>query len=279
MNCAKCGNPLSEGWEFCRYCGTPVPTPTPPAPVLGPPPLPDRPAVPFPASPASPPPLPGTPPPSPLAPPGQTAAPSTSGSKAGLIAIVSIASILMLSLLGIGGYLVAKQVGWLGGPAGVTVGVTTPTDEGPSGGGSAVAPSDTASVESSATSETPPAAASVTLAGTVIDLKDAPTDPTLAGVRIELLNAARANLSTTSKFFVNQLWVDGDVAVGDIGAEHGGHRMCVVWRGNPWHVVWSGDWGTTDESSLTINVRGIPSELLGKIEWTKAWPKKFKFLP
>ena len=113
----------------------------------------------------------------------------------------------------------------------------------------------------------------------MLNLKDKPKDTVQAALRQELLDQARAYLSTNSKFFVNQLWVDGSAAVGEIGAEHGGHRIWVVWRASPWHVAWSGDWGVTDQSVLDQEAGSLPPGLLAKIDWTRTWPKAFKFIP
>ena len=114
--------------------------------------------------------------------------------------------------------------------------------------------------------------------GTVLDLKNQPTDPAKASLRLALLNAARKRLRTRSKFFVNQLWVDGDSAIGEIGAEQGGHRIWAVWKGPSWKLLWTGSWGVTDEMTLNQKVGALPPELLRSIDWTRPWPSEFKFV-
>jgi hypothetical protein len=95
--------------------------------------------------------------------------------------------------------------------------------------------------------------------------------------RQALMDAARTYFGTGSQFYVNQLYVQGGFAVGDIGAVQGGHRVWVVWKGSPWRVVYSGDWGVVDEQVLRAKVPGITQDLLGAIDWTKTWPADFTF--
>jgi hypothetical protein len=210
-----------------------------------------------------------------------TSAPARPGIPAAAIAAVLVGGVLFLGALGVGGYFAAKQFGLFGG------GGTVATSEPPTA-------STTSSVASTSTSEdasgsaivVPPAtstplpspATGVAPAGRVLDLKDRPTDPAKAALRQELLDAARKRLRTKSRFFVNQLWVDGDWAIGELGAEKRGHRMWFVWRGTPRRVVWTGNWGVTDELSLKQHVGAVPPELLRRINWTKRWPKEFKFV-
>ncbi len=192
-------------------------------------------------------------------------APRVLGSRTRIALIVAagVAVFLLFASIVVGGYFAAEQFGLFGRARPV-----------PAAGGSVNGTAQPATGEPT----TSPRRKSVAASDTVLDLKDAPSDPTAAALRHSLLAAARAHFSTTSMFFVNQIWVEGDVAVGEIGAEHGGHRIWVVWRGTPWRVVWSGDWGVTDASVMTRDAGQIPPELLGRIDWTKSWPKEFKFV-
>lgn len=232
---------------------------------LGPPPLPDR-------SPA-------------FAPLGGSAAPRAragSGVPAGLIVAIIVGGVLFVGALGVGGFFVAKQFGLLGGGGGTATTVdsssTSGTDDGASGAVSGDATPTDPDVQPETTTPLPPPQPTVAPAGTVLNLKDRPSDPKKAAIRQQLLDAARKRLKTKSRFFVNQLWVDGEWAVGEIGAEKGGHRIWVVWRGSPRKVVYVGNWGTTDEASLKAHVGAMPPELLVRINWTKRWPKEFKFV-
>lgn len=266
MKCANCGSEVGADERFCRVCGTPtvsaVATPT------GPPPLPDiAPMAPARATAplAGPPPVPGVPP------------ASSSAAPVGLIVAIVAGGLLMLCALGAGGFFVAKQMGLLGGDGRAGVVATNPS-------GSAIGSSTSSSVASTTASDpaTQPQVTSppvVNPAGTVLDLRSQPSDLAKAALRLQLLNAARKRLKTSSKFFVNQLWVDGDWAIGEIGAEKGGHRIWAVWKGPSWKLVWTGSWGVTDEMTLNQKVGVMPPELLRSIDWTKSWPAEFKFVP
>jgi hypothetical protein len=219
-----------------------------------------------------------------LAPPGGVeapGAPAASGVPAGLIVAIVIGGVLFVGALGVGGFLVAKQFGLLGGGGGAVTTAASSMTSGSSGVASGVVSGDTTptdtGVQPETTTPTPPPP-TVAPAGTVLNLKDRPSDPKKAAIRQQLLDAARKRLRTKSRFFVNQLWVDGEWAIGEIGAEKGGHRIWVVWRGTPRKVVYVGNWGTTDEMSLKAHVGTMPPELLARVNWTKRWPKEFKFV-
>jgi hypothetical protein len=310
MNCARCGSELEADARFCGVCGTPVvdtaqppgPPPLPAsapaaqagvtAPLYPPPPPPTAPDVsataPMPVAHAAntrlgPPPLPASG--SVLAPPGSvpaSGAPAGSGIPAGLIVALILGGVLFVGALGVGGFFVAKQFGFFGGGGGAATTAEPSTTPGSGDAASAVVSGDATPTDTAAQPETttplPPPQPTVTPAGTVLNLKDRPSDPAKAAIRQQLLDAARKRLRTKSRFFVNQLWVDGEWAIGEIGAEKGGHRIWVVWRGTPRKAVYVGNWGTTDEMSLKSHVGAMPPELLARIDWTKRWPKEFKFV-
>jgi hypothetical protein len=218
-------------------------------------------------------------------PPASVAAPrarAASGVPAGLIVAIVLGGVLFVGALGVGGFFVAKQFGLLGGGGGAATTVEFTTTSGSSDVASGAVsgdatPTDTG-VQPETTTPLPPPQPTVAPAGTVLDLKDRPSDPKKVALRQQLLDAARKRLKTKSRFFVNQLWVDGEWAIGEIGAEKGGHRIWVVWRGSPRKVVYVGNWGTTDEMSLKAHVGTMPPELLARINWTKRWPREFKFV-
>ena len=205
--------------------------------------------------------------------------------------MLGIAGVILVAALLGAGFLVARGAGLLGRQDQVVASnpVGSDSDDFGSPDSQAAESSETAP-SASETSPPPtgsgkatgfetPSTAQVAPAGVVLNLKDKPKNAAQAALRQELLDKARTYFSTNSRFFVNQIWVDGDVAIGEIGAEHRGHRIWVVWRGSPWHVVWSGNWGVTDESVLADKVGALPPELLDKIDWTRPWPKAFKFIP
>lgn len=260
MNCGACGSPLESDARFCGVCGTPVlqaPVTAPTSP--GPPPLPDMARAAAPAQGAS----------------------RSSASTVLLVLGIVVAVLVGMAGLGFAGYALVKQVVGPKGPgAPQEVRSTGSVAE-----SSTPAP-DTAEDTTPAADETSPAvtapptvpAALLSPAGTVLNLKDKPSAPNMAALRQRLLDGARKRLKTNSRFFVNQLWVDGEWAIGEIGAEKRGHRIWVVWRGNPSNVVFVRDWGVTDEQVLRAKVGELPPELLARIDWTKRWPKEFKFV-
>jgi hypothetical protein len=195
-----------------------------------------------------------------------------------LIVSLCVVGAAVLVAIAFGGYFAAEQMGWLRSK-------TDATAETDSGSASEPGPtgSSTGAVVQGSQPPAPagaPAQPPINPSGRVLDLENQPSDSQLAGLRHALLEAARSRFSTSSKFFVNQIWVDGDVAIGEIGAEHGGHRMWVVWRSGPWRVVWSDDWGSVDQQVLARQVGALPPELLSSIDWTKEWDStKFKFIP
>lgn len=93
-------------------------------------------------------------------------------------------------------------------------------------------------------------------------------------VRTALMDAARTRLSTTSQFVVNQLYVQGDAAIGDIETVSGGKRYFVAWRGPEWVAVWSEPFGSSG-ASLAAATTALPtfsSALLDKVDWKFAKP-------
>lgn len=115
-----------------------------------------------------------------------------------------------------------------------------------------------------------PAAPAAKLPPVTTPAKDTPE-------RKALMDAARTAFGTSSQFYVNQLYVQGRVAVGDIGAVQGGPRVWVVWNGDPWTVVFAGTYGEVDEQTMRADAPGITADLLRSIDWTKAWPEDFVF--
>jgi hypothetical protein len=195
--------------------------------------------------------------------------------------------VLFVVALGLGGFVLAKQTGLLGEKASPGASSEMPVAVPEDAGGDtseSVETTASAEVETDAEAEvatTTPLPAPVAVMsppGTVLNLKDKPSDPARAALRQSLLDAARRRLKTRSRFFVNQLWVDGEWAIGEIGAEKRGHRIWVVWRGSPPRVVFVRDWGVTDEQVLRAKVGELPPELLARIDWTRRWPKEFKFV-
>jgi hypothetical protein len=92
-------------------------------------------------------------------------------------------------------------------------------------------------------------------------------------VRTALMDAARSYLKTDSVFTINQLYVQDDIAVGDITPTTGGSRVYVVWQGPDWEVVWTAKPGTdATKKKVMAAVDGLTDKLADKIDWTKTAP-------
>lgn len=96
-------------------------------------------------------------------------------------------------------------------------------------------------------------------------------------LRKQLLDAARTRLGVTSQFYVYQLYVQGDTAIGDldpVAAKNG--RVFVTWerRDGAWSAIGSSQFGAADANAATM-ARSLPNfsaELIAKIDWTKPKP-------
>lgn len=97
--------------------------------------------------------------------------------------------------------------------------------------------------------------------------------------RTALLDAARAKLGTGTQFYVYQLFVQGDTALGDLepSTKSSVGRVFVAWerRGGVWTAIGASNFGTK-AASAAATARALPSfsaEIIGKINWTLAKPK------
>lgn len=95
--------------------------------------------------------------------------------------------------------------------------------------------------------------------------------------RTALLDAVRKKFSTTSQYYVYQLFIDGNTAIGDVNKVTGsGNRTFVAWtkNGSTWAVVWTTPYGSSkaNKAGATAALPTFSSELLGKIAWTLAKP-------
>jgi hypothetical protein len=95
--------------------------------------------------------------------------------------------------------------------------------------------------------------------------------------RKALLDAARTHFSTTSEFYVHQLYVQGSTAIGEISQVTGGDgkRTFVAWGDGPnWAVVWTAPAGSSKATS-TSAANALPTfsaKLLDKITWKSSGP-------
>lgn len=97
--------------------------------------------------------------------------------------------------------------------------------------------------------------------------------------RKALLEAARAKLGTTSQFYVYQLDVQGDTALGDLEALADSKigRVFVAWEKSDgtWNAIGATKFGSAAASAAST-ARALPSfssELISKIDWKLAKPK------
>lgn len=96
--------------------------------------------------------------------------------------------------------------------------------------------------------------------------------------RSALLGAARTKLATTAQFYVYQLYVQGDTALGDIEplSKSTSGRVFIAWerRDGAWSAIGASNFGTK-AASAAATARALPSfsaELIGKINWTLPKP-------
>ena len=105
------------------------------------------------------------------------------------------------------------------------------------------------------------------------------TPPAGSAERKALLDAARAKLGTTTSFYVYQLYVQGDTALGDLDptATSKIGRVFVAWtkENGAWVAIGATRFGATAASEAST-ARALPSfsaALIHKIDWTLAKPK------
>ena len=102
------------------------------------------------------------------------------------------------------------------------------------------------------------------------------TPPTGSAERKALLDAARKHFSTSSEFYVHQLYVQNGNAIGEIARVSGdAQRQYVAWAGSPqWTVVWTEPSGSS-KASAAVAESALPSfsdTLVDKISWAPVGP-------
>jgi len=89
-----------------------------------------------------------------------------------------------------------------------------------------------------------------------------------------LLAAARQGLSTSTEFYVNQLFVQGDTALGDLDpvTKTAGKRVLVAWehRDGAWSTIAISTFGLANAAETARALPSFSSELISKINWTLA---------
>lgn len=88
-------------------------------------------------------------------------------------------------------------------------------------------------------------------------------------LRKRLMDAARSALNTSQQFVVYQLWVQGNVAVGDIKPTASGQRHFVAWVGPGWKVVWAQPYGGSKANAAKL-ARDVPqasSQLVARLNF------------
>jgi hypothetical protein len=104
------------------------------------------------------------------------------------------------------------------------------------------------------------------------------TPPAGSTERKELLDAARKKLGVATQFYVLQLYVQGDTALGDLDpvtkAKNG--RLFVAWEkvNGTWTAIGASAFGSHAANAATT-ARALPSfssELIAKIDWTLKRP-------
>jgi len=94
--------------------------------------------------------------------------------------------------------------------------------------------------------------------------------------RKNLLDAARQKLGIDSQFYVYQLYVQGDTALGDLEpvSKSAGGRMFIAWerKNGTWLAIAALNYGSSAANAAST-ARALPSfssELIAKINWTLA---------
>jgi hypothetical protein len=139
-------------------------------------------------------------------------------------------------------------------PAAVTGSTSTAT--------STILPSDFATGQASVE---PTEAADVKASGPIT------TPATGSATRKALLDAARAELQSTTSFYVYQLYVQGDTALGDIDSvsKTKNGRVFVAWErtDGKWTAIAVSTFGSTNAATTARALPSFSSELISKIDW------------
>ncbi|MDP2182092.1 MAG: hypothetical protein Q8K99_05940 [Actinomycetota bacterium] len=100
------------------------------------------------------------------------------------------------------------------------------------------------------------------------------TPKTGTALRTALMDAARAKLGTKSQFYVYQLFVQGNTALGDIETVDGGVRSFVAWSGPVWEAEWSATYGSHGASTgdARTTLPSLSDELLRTLNWDMPKP-------
>ena len=89
-----------------------------------------------------------------------------------------------------------------------------------------------------------------------------------------LLAAARQGLSTSTEFYVNQLFVQGDTALGDLDpvTKTAGKRVLVAWehRDGAWSTIAISTFGLANAAETARALPSFSDELISKINWALA---------
>lgn len=129
----------------------------------------------------------------------------------------------------------------------------------------ATIPVTTATVDATAAAADAAASAAAGTAG--ISSGPISTPGSNSPVTAKLAVAARAYLKTSSKFTINQLYQQGDVAVGDITPKSGGARIFIAWTGPTWKTVWTAPMGQGSATIARATVPQMSKELATKMNW------------
>jgi hypothetical protein len=85
-----------------------------------------------------------------------------------------------------------------------------------------------------------------------------------------ILDAARRRLKTSGRFFVQQLLVQGDVALAVLsieGSPKGARILALERRGGSWRAVWDAELLGSSASSVRVAVPIVTAELVGKLRF------------
>ena len=146
----------------------------------------------------------------------------------------------------------------------------------------------TTSTTTSSQVATPQTSVEPTTPVTIVASGPITTPVTGSAERTALLNAARSTLGITSEFYVYQLFVQGDTALGDIEpvSKSANGRIFVAWerRSGAWTAIAASKFGAPSakindrnlqlpkpSANAADTARALPSfstELIGKIDWT-----------
>lgn len=94
--------------------------------------------------------------------------------------------------------------------------------------------------------------------------------------RKALLDAARRELQSTTEFYVYQLYVQGETAIGDLDpvSKTKNGRVFVAWekRNGEWQAIAVSVFGSTDAATTARALPSFSSKLISKIDWTLKKP-------